>query len=96
MMGKTEVDTSKCSNCAHKCVCEKITCAECDTKKSWVVVYRPEGDYPRVRHIVTITGPYKEDEFKEWYYESFHKLDGDAFKHCCTENEKQTFIDSLN
>lgn len=133
-MGRTEVDTSKCNKCAHKWVCEKRTCAECDggytcdecelyctyngcpdvencenfldentlvtslsdSKKSWVVVYRPEGEYPRVRHIIAITGTYKEEEFKEWYYESFNKLDGDAFKHCRTQDEKQTFLDSLN
>ena len=52
----------------------------------YVVVLNRKSPIP-LRHIVSISGPYVREEFENWYYTEYHKLDGDDFVFC--ENSQQ-------
>lgn len=50
--------------------------------QTYVVVVNYKGHFTPVRHIVEIKEPYNEADFKKWYYEEYHQLDGDEFIFC--------------
>lgn len=62
--------------------------------KEYVVIINRTGPIP-LRHIVTISAPYNEDSFAAWYYEHYHKLEGDEFIHCTSRREMETFVAQL-
>ena len=59
-----------------------------------VVVFNKNSIIP-LRHIVTINEPYDEATFKSWYYNNYHKIDGDEFIYFYTSNERNTFVENL-
>lgn len=61
--------------------------------RSFVVVVNKEG-LAHVRHVVEVED-YDRDEFIEWYYGIFHKLDGDEFIFCPTCKERDELIREL-
>ena len=61
----------------------------------YVVVTNPNELVP-LRHVIQLHEPYKKDEFTEWYYSQFAKLDGDEFTHCPTRLERDVLLDKLS
>lgn len=60
-----------------------------------VVVYNKNDVIIPLRHIVSVDEPYNEASFKGWYYENYHKLDGDEFVFCATRQERVEIVKLL-
>ena len=60
-----------------------------------VIVINRKSGIP-VRHIITISEPYDETAVRNWYYDNYHKLDGDEFIYCETSKARNEFIENLN
>lgn len=56
-------------------------------EKPCVVVVNYKCYISPVRHVVEVKNPYDEDDFKKWYYEEYHELDGDEFIYCPSHAE---------
>ena len=54
-----------------------------------------------LRHIVLLNsdsgckGEYNEEEFKEWYYSQFSRLDNDQFVYCASRDERDALCEKL-
>lgn len=61
-----------------------------------VIVYNRSGPIP-LRHVVTLKdgSPYCEDEFKEWYYSTYHELEGDEFLYCASRKERDEALEKI-
>ena len=58
-----------------------------DDNRRWVIVFNMSALISPVRHIVELRDvEYNEAEFAKWYYERYHKLEGDQF--VCFESTK--------
>lgn len=58
-----------------------------------VVVFNQNNNI--VRHIITVNEPYDEATVKSWYYDNYHKRDGDKFIYCATSKERREIIEKL-
>lgn len=62
--------------------------------RGYVIVINRSGPVP-LRHIVDWYVPYDEESFKEWYYENYHKLDGDEFTYCKGRTEMLNYVEEI-
>lgn len=58
-------------------------------ERRYVIVVNREGILSPIRHIVELESgvPYFQDEFSAWYYDRYHKLNGDEFVYCLSSKE---------
>lgn len=54
----------------------------------YVIVYNKSNFGPTIRHIITNTMDWTLNDFVEWYYTEYTKLDGDEFVVCETRDER--------
>lgn len=68
-----------------------------DDNRRYVIVVNRSGLTP-IRHVVTLeTGvPYYTDEFQAWYYDHYHKFEGDQFHLCNSTKEMHKFVEQVN
>ena len=76
----------------HKSGC----CVNNVSPNPYVIVINRNAKISHIRHIVSISLPYNENEFKQWYYDTYHKLDGDEFVFCASRDERDRYIETLN
>lgn len=60
----------------------------------YVVIINTLGTIP-LRHIITIHHPYDEEEFKQWYYSVYQKLEGDQFTYCSSRQDMLRYIEEV-
>ena len=60
-----------------------------DDGRRYVIVVNRDDILSPIRHVVEIEDgvPYFQDEFSAWYYDKYHKLDGDDFVYCLSTKE---------
>lgn len=66
-----------------------------NAEKAYVVVVNNNGLGPGVRHIVETKKPYDPEKFQHWYYEQYHKLDGDEFVYCPDHAHMFAFVKAV-
>lgn len=52
----------------------------------YVVVLNFNGPVP-LRHIIDTKVPYNQNNFQSWYYGQYHKLNGDEFVFCASQED---------
>ena len=63
-------------------------------KHGYVIVINNNNPVP-LRHIVEIIKYCNEEEFKDWYYDTYFKLDGDEFIYCESHKSMIEFLERL-
>lgn len=63
--------------------------------QGYIIVINKKDDITPLRHIVTIYQTYNKEEFMDWYYSQYWKLDGDEFIYCPTHKDRDTCLEQL-
>lgn len=64
-------------------------------KGCYILIVNREQFGPSLRHVITNTEEETLEEFKDWYYSIFSKLDGDEFIVCSSRDERDEYIKKL-
>ena len=63
-------------------------------KGEYVIVINKNSPVP-LRHVVEMTIHMNKEEFKYWYYNIYHMLDGDEFIYCNSHKDMLDFLERL-
>lgn len=63
-------------------------------KGQYVIVINKNSPVP-LRHVVEMTTHMNKEEFKDWYYNIYHMLEGDEFIYCNSHKDMLNFLERL-
>ena len=63
-------------------------------KEEYMIVLNKNSPVP-LRHVIKMTNYMGEEEFKDWYYDTYFKLDGDEFIYCDSHKSMIEFLERL-
>ena len=67
-----------------------------DDGQKYAVVYNHTTGITSVRHVVVVHDEYDEQSFVKWYYDHYHKFEGDQFHLCNSTKEMHKFVEQVN
>ena len=62
--------------------------------QKYVIIINNNNPVP-LRHVIEMTTHMNEEEFKDWYYNMYHRLDGDEFIYCDSHKNMINFLERL-